>query len=302
MEEKKKSSKGLHAFLIMAAILAVFGVTYAFITIVLTGEKTNTITGGSLQLTLNDSDETLGNATGDTISIDNAFPVTDAVGQESAPYKFRLKSTGDKDASYTVFLDPDDYVTGDSRMLDSQIKASLMDDAGNELLAPTLVSALTIKGTESSETTETTPQSRVLYSGVLSATGEITFQLRLWIDQDADETVLGKQYATKISVDAVQVPEYAVTVVYPTTETIPPTEEGGSETTKTTQNTSSKAVFKGATATITVPAEATGTPSISCTGTQATVEKKTDETTSTLEITAANVTEHTACTITYTTE
>lgn len=299
MEEKKNHNKGLRAFLIIAAIVAVIGVTYAFITIVVQGTKTNTITGGSLQLTLNDTDEALGNGEGDTISIDDAFPVTDAVGKESKAYTFKLASTGTKDATYTVYLDPDDYVpAGDTRMLDSQVKAYLTDNAGNVLKDATLVSNLG----EKAGATESTLKSRELYSGILKAGTDITFQLRLWIDEGADETVMGKQYATKISVDAVQVPEYAVTVAYPTTETVPPTEEGGTATTKDVIKMESVAVFQGGTATLKVPVKAdAGTPSITCTGVQATMETVTEGETQMLQITAPSVSEHTQCTIEYTT-
>ena len=104
---------------------------------------------------------------------------------------------------------------------------------------------------------------------------------------------MGKQYATKVSVDAVQVPEYAVTVINP----VPVTNEAGEET--ASQETVSRAVFKTATASLQVKA-GTGTPSISCSnGMNATVAVNAEDATK-LDVNVPNVTAHTVCTITYT--
>jgi len=278
---EKKNKKGSYAILTVAILVLVIGVSYAFITITKTGQRENTITGGSLTVVLDDSTESLGNGAGD-ITISDAFPVTDAVGKTKTPYTFTLSNTSAKDASYTVYLDEEAVDAGNTRMSDAQVKVYLTNGDGSTVLKDaTKVSDLGDKVTRT--VNGASVQSNVLYSSVLEAGKVNTFVLRLWISEDADETVMGKQYATKISVDAVQVPEYAVTVV----------------NNATTLETVSEPVFKSGTATLTVT-KGTGTASVSCTnGMTATVADNATDTTK-LDVTVPNVTAHTTCTVTYT--
>ena len=276
MEKKKKS---MLAMLAIAALILVIGGTYAFITYVLYGEKENTITGGSLTVTLDDTDSALGNPAGDLV-LGDQFPVSDAVGKTRAPYSFTLTNSSVKDASYTIYLDPSDVSEGATRMEDSKIKIYLTNQDGSTVFTDvaTVESLATVTRTVDGASVT----SRVLYSGVL-AHGTIengavttptsqTFSLRMFISSEAGQEVMGKEYATKVSVDAVQVPEYAVTVI------------NGSET-------KSVAVFKGADATLTIT-PGTGTASVSCTnGMTGSVTGST--------FTATNVTKHTVCTVTY---
>lgn len=266
----EKKNKNMLIILSVAAIVLVIGVSYAFITITLQGEKENTITGGSLTVTLDDSSSSLGNGEGD-ITIDNAFPVTDEVGKTQTPYTFKLSNTSAKDASYTVFLDEAAIDAEKQRIDDQYIKVYLTDQSGSSVFKDvTKVSDLGEK--QERQVGDETVQSSVLYSGVLTAGSEETFVLRMFISSDADASIMGKQYATKISVDAVQVPEYAVTVI------------NGSENV-------SQAVFRGGNASLTIT-PGTGTPSISCTnGMNGQVSGNT--------VTVNNVTNHTVCTVTY---
>lgn len=309
MENEKRNNKGKYLVIALVAIIAVVGVTYAFITITKQGTKENSITGGSLKVALNDTNEDLGNGAGD-ISITDAFPVTDAVGQKGTPYTFLLSNDGDKDASYTVYLDDDAVDAGSERMLDSQVKVYLEDGTRAVLKAATKVSDLYSASTGGTKVTRTVNgtevQSSVLYSGVLPHGQNKTFVLRMWIADDADETVMGKQYATKVSVDAVQVPEYAVTISYPSTETIPATEEGGTATTKAITKMVSQAVFKSGTAhfDITDIKVGTGAAIITCTpaqeGENAATVAADAEVSGKITVDVPNVTAHTTCTISYT--
>ena len=275
MEKKDNKKKTMVAVLALCALVLVIGATFAFITIVLQGEKENVITGGSLRVVLDDTTEGLGNGEGD-ITIENAFPVSDAVGKTQTPYTFVLKNESAKDASYTIFLDeqPIEETNEKGRISDNFIKVYLSNQDGSEVYKD--VTTVTDLGAKKDRTVDgVAVKSSTLYSGVLSANSENTFVLRLFIASNADSTIMGQQYATKISVDAVQVPEYAVTVV------------NGEET-------KSMAVFRSGNAVLEIT-PGTGTPSVSCTNgmTGALVDNK---------VTVSNVTAHTVCTVTYTTE
>lgn len=275
---KNQNKKGMMAVVALAIVLVTVAATYAFITFVIEGTKTNTITGGNLVVSLDES----ANGDGDVISISNAFPVSDAVGKQSNPYKFSLINESTKDVGYTISLAPQAVEQGFGTIPNTALKVYLTDGTDAEVIKDvTLISAL---------------GNNTLATGVIPAkSGDVNtkldFNLRLWIadtatDQDVwtynangdgTKTTTGKQYAAKISVEAVQVAEYAVSVV------------NGSEI----QN---MAVFKNGTATFNLASQ-TGTPAVTCetidgVTVAATIEGST--------LTVPNVTGHTSCSVTYT--
>ena len=275
---KNQNKKGMMAVVALAVVLVTVAATYAFITFVIEGTKTNTITGGNLVVSLDES----ANGDGDVISISNAFPVSDAVGKQSTAYKFSLVNESVKDVNYTVSLVPQAVEAGFGTIPNTALKVYLTDGTDTEVIKDvTLISAL---------------GNNTLATGVIPAKSgsentKLDFNLRLWIadtatDQDVwtvttngdgTKTTTGKQYAAKISVEAVQVAEYAVSVV------------NGSEI-------KNMAVFKNGTATFNLTSQA-GTPAVTCqnsagTSVAATLDGST--------LTVANVTDHVTCSVTYT--
>lgn len=275
---KNQNKKGMMAVVALAIVLVTVAATYAFITFVIEGTKTNTITGGNLVVSLDES----ANGDGDVISISNAFPVSDAVGKQSNPYKFSLINESTKDVNYTVSLVPQAVEQGFETIPNTALKVYLTDGTDSEVIKDvTLISAL---------------GNNTLATGVIPAkSGDVNtvldFNLRLWIadtavdtdvwtykaNGDGTKTTTGKQYAAKISVEAVQVAEYAVSVV------------NGSEI-------KNMAVFKNGTATFDLTSQ-TGTPTVTCetidgVTVPATIEGST--------LTVPNVTGHTSCSVTYT--
>ena len=275
---KNQNKKGMMAVVALAVVLVTVAATYAFITFVIEGTKTNTITGGSLVVSLDES----ANGDGDVISISNAFPVSDAVGKQGTAYKFSLVNESAKDVNYTVSLVPQAVETGFETIPNTALKVYLTDGTDTEVLKDvTLISAL---------------GNNTLATGVIPAKSgsentKLDFNLRLWIadtatdqdvwtvttNDDGTKTTTGKQYAAKISVEAVQVAEYAVSVV------------NGSEI-------KNMPVFLNGTATFNLTL-GTGTPSVTCQNSAGTSVAAT-LTGSTL--TVANVTDHVSCSVTYT--
>lgn len=274
---KNKNKKVIMAVVALAIVLVTVAATYAFITFVIEGKKTNTITGGSLVVSLDES----ANPDGD-ISIANAFPVSDAVGKQSNAYKFSLVNQSIKDVNYTISLAPQAVTPGLETIPNTALKAYLTDGTDAKVIKDvTLISDL---------------GNNVLATGVIPAKkgGDNTvldFNLRLWIadtatdkdiwtvtdNGDGSQTTTGKQYAAKISVEAVQVAEYAVSVV------------NGAEI-------KNMPVFLNGTATFNLTLT-TGTPTVTCkTSAGSPVPAKLEGST----LTVSNVTDHITCSVTYT--
>ncbi len=178
----KKYSKQMIAIAI--ALVLVIGGSYAWLTLTLNGTKTNTITAGTLAVELDE-------AASEGINMTSAVPMSDTDGLATTAYTFSLKNTGNITSDYSIYLTDVELSNGETRMADSVVKYSITKNAGSPTTA--LLSTL------SSDT-----NGRALDSGSIAASGTNTYTLKLWIDQDAINDVMGKVFSAKISVSATQ--------------------------------------------------------------------------------------------------
>ena len=183
-KKKKMKNKKLMIIMLMASILLI-GTTYAWLTLTLNGTKTSIIKAGTLSLVL-DEENSIG------INLEDLVPVRDSVGLGYEAYTFKLKNDGTLPSNYTIYLDDVKLETGEKRMLDKYVKYSLTKDgvATTQLL------------TKIGEN-----PNRILDSGVIEKDTTHTYTLRLWIDQDADNGVMGTTFRGKLRVEATQVKE-----------------------------------------------------------------------------------------------
>ena len=196
-KSKKNFVEKRSKYLIIAAIaiIAVIGVSYAWFTQVLTGEKKATLTAGELKLVLDEGEN--------TISVSPAVPMSNADGEATDPYTFTLTNSGNVTSVYTIYLD-DDAVSGD-RISDSLIKYNIEKDG-----QPGTSALLTAMG------------DRIIDSGTIAPGASQEYALRLWIDETATTAISGQEFAAKIRIDASQtgIPE-GTNVDYSTGQTIP---------------------------------------------------------------------------------
>jgi len=171
-------------FVIVAAIVMLIGLSYAWLQITLRGEKEiNIFAAGSLRLVL---DDTMTNG----INITEAIPITDDEGKTLEEYTFTLENTGKVDSDYTIYLDDLDLPTDKTRMQDQFIKYYLVRD-GKEIALDLL------------STTGTNPD-RILDSGSIESGEKFTYSLRMWIDQDATNEVMDTVFKGQLRVKAMQ--------------------------------------------------------------------------------------------------
>ena len=170
---------------ISLALIAVIGITYAWLTQVLNGTKVNKITAGTLDLILDDE-------ASNGIDLQFAVPQSDAQGLNNSAYTFEVKNRGSINAKYTIYLEDEELEDGEVRMSDSNIKFDLVKNSeeSNPRLLSTVVSN----------------NRRAIDSNVVINGGSTnTYSLRLWIDSEAtQEEVGGKVFKGKINLEAVQ--------------------------------------------------------------------------------------------------
>ncbi len=182
MEENKKKKLFMIGMSVLLVLVLVIGGTYAWFTLQLNGTKVNVLKAGTLSLILNDE-----NSVG--ISQEKAVPMLDEVGETLDPYHFTLENHSDIASDYTIYLDDIDLETDEVRMSDSLVKYQLIKD-----------------GTKTTALLNTLGEhpDRVLDSGTIDGNKTITYDLRLWIDENTGNEAMGQVVRTKIRVVATQ--------------------------------------------------------------------------------------------------
>ena len=181
---KQKQKKNLIVIIpLLLLILLVIGGSYAWLRLSITGDKTNKIVAGSLQLTLDDE-------ASNGISLDKAIPMSDKDGLATTEYTFTLKNSGTINSDYTIYLDDEALDANDARMLDKYVKYSLVKNSD------TITDILTTTGVN---------PNRVLDTDTIVGGATNTYSLRVWIDSSADNKVMNTVFKTKLRIEANQV-------------------------------------------------------------------------------------------------
>lgn len=192
MENNKKNKL---IILILIMIILIIGTSYAWFKLSKSSKTMNIIKSGKLSLILTE---------GNNINLTRAYPQKESEGLKEKPYDFKVNNNGNIVSKYTIYLDDGDIDSGDVRMNDSYIRYHLNKNGINEV--NDLLSSTGING------------SRVIDVGYLAPGKSNNYELRLWIDEDADSDVMDTVFSGKIRIIAEQsdnpIPE-KVTVTMP---------------------------------------------------------------------------------------
>ena len=178
---KKKKYVALVIVTIIVSIIALIGATYALLTATIQGDKKITLKAGLLKV---DFEE------GNAINLDNAEPMSDSRGLKTSPYTFTITNTGTIEAYYYVSLENDVNNT----LNEDLVKMRLTNDQGYD----SGVVRVSDYAQSSYQITE---------EGKLNVDDKVTYNLWLWLDNNADNTAQGKEYKSKIVVSSFDRPQ-----------------------------------------------------------------------------------------------
>ena len=179
MKERKKQSIPKQLFVLAFVLIVLVAGSYAWLTLQVTGEKTNVLRAGTLSLVLDDT-------TSGGIKLEKAVPISDEKGKTGTEYTFTLQNKGTKPADYTIYLDDVALETNETKMDDSKVKYQLTKNS-NETVA--LLNTLSDK---------------ILDSGEIAGSTTNTYSLRVWIDSVAGNEVMGTILSKELRVEATQ--------------------------------------------------------------------------------------------------
>ena len=176
MDKTRKKYIALVIVTVVISIIALVGASYALLTMTIQGDKKITLTAGILKV---DFDE------GDNINLNEIAPMTDSQGLKTTPYTFTVTNNGNINAYYHVSLEEDSNNTLDN----SYLKMRLTSDNGYDSGVVKVSSYGTGEFDITSEAT-------------LEPSDKVTYQLWMWLDNDADNSAQGKLYQSKIVVSS----------------------------------------------------------------------------------------------------
>ena len=127
------------------------------------------------------------------IELENAIPTTDKDGSKLTPYNFSIKNNGDADICYELYLADDTQAQED---------CTSSNGSECELLQDSQIKYQLVQG--ETTTTQLLSTGRKLSSGTLKAGESSSYQLRVWLDYDADNSAMGKYFFGKVEVEAAQ--------------------------------------------------------------------------------------------------
>ena len=171
---KEKNKLILVIILILISLIALVGSSYALLTKSFKSKKLS-MEVGTLKIDF---------AEGNAINMVNAAPMTDSDGLKSTPYTFTITNSGTIDAYYTVSNEEELANTMDTSYLHMKLTGSDGYDSG--------IKTVKELGTETYK----------LIDDTLLETGKsVTYELRMWISQDAGNDIQDKIYKSKIVVN-----------------------------------------------------------------------------------------------------
>ena len=172
---KEKNKIILVIILILISLIALVGSSYALLTKSFKSKKLS-MEVGTLKIDF---------AEGNAINMVNAVPMTDNDGMKTTPYTFTITNGGDINAYYTVSNEEELSNTLDTSYLRMKLTGSDGYDSG--------IKTVKELGTETYK----------LVDEKLLATGKsVTYELRMWISQDAGNDIQNKIYKSKIIVNS----------------------------------------------------------------------------------------------------
>ena len=174
---------------IFAVLVVSMGSAFAVFTSFASSKDYNEVVVGTLKIKYTSEDNQAGGY-GDKINLSDAFPEDDATGKARTPYKFTITNEGTLPAEYTVSIKDDQEMIAEEQCEDLQLDKSKVK--------------ISIDGKDAkllSELKDATGENYIIDSGNLGTGESKTYELRMWISNDAGNEVLGKHFHGKIVID-----------------------------------------------------------------------------------------------------
>ena len=176
MNSKKKTI--IISIIILLVLSAAIGISYAYWALNLNQDSKNVVSTKCLNISFTE---------GDAINLQKTYPMEDEEGKKLTPYTFNLKNECNDKANYQINLETLTGSTLDINYVKVKLNNSISILGSNTAVTKTLDNAI---------------DSRMLETGTLNVKETKTFNLNLWLSNDAPNETMNKSFEGKITVTA----------------------------------------------------------------------------------------------------
>ena len=170
--------------LVFVVVVSTLGGSYAVFSDTDSGDEYNVVTAGNMVLSYVDLSEE-----GNTLTLNNPYPVSDKVGETGSSYRFSVENNGDIKTNYKV------VITDDTDVVEN-------DKCSNKLVDKSLIRYSLNSGTTGNlnDLYSVDDEGYVIYSGILNKGDSEIHEIRLWLTLTSPNTVLGKHFHGKVNI------------------------------------------------------------------------------------------------------
>ena len=167
---------------ICIVVLTIIGTSYAAFVWNDTGSN-QTVSSGNYTIEIE-------NTSGNSIALGNAYPMSDEEGKATTPYKFTIRNNSNTDVEFSLKLEDDPSKTND--MSRNNLKIYLTGD--NKIDSVGLIGL----------------PNRQIDAGILKANSSRSYELRLWIREDASNSTIGTSFNGMLTLDTTQIEQTGI--------------------------------------------------------------------------------------------
>ena len=172
---------------VFVIVIGMIGGSYAIFSTTSKADEYNALVVGNLEISYVDT----GDGYGDVLSLNGAYPMSDADGALTNPYRFSVANTGTIAADFKIKIEYDEAIIDEDGCSDKLLSQEFIKyQFDNE--TPVLLSANEADDYVIYEATNLLPGSSEIH------------EIRIWIDQNATNEVLGKHFHGKVVLESVQ--------------------------------------------------------------------------------------------------
>ena len=176
---------------VIALVVSMIGGSYAIFSSSTSAGEYNVLTAGNLEISYVEGE----NGYGDILSLNGSYPVSDSVGITGDAYRFSITNTGDIPLDYRIKIEYDDAIITEDGCSDNLLDFNYIkynfDSSDSSYLLSSTTDHIIYDSAAANQ------------PGLQPGSSQI-HEIRLWITEDAPNSILGKHFHGKVVIESVQ--------------------------------------------------------------------------------------------------
>ena len=188
-----KNQITLTGIAVFAVVASMIGGSYALFSSSSAAGEYNVLKAGNLEISYVEGE----NGYGDVLSLNGAYPISDQEGMAGTPYRFSITNTGDIPLDYRIKIEYDEAIIEEDGCGDNLLEQQYVKYQFESTGTPALLSSKESEGYVIYDSAKANqPALRPGSSNI--------HEIRMWITEDAPNSILGKHFHGKVVIESIQ--------------------------------------------------------------------------------------------------